>query len=73
MDSDKDKKEQADPTIHTEGAYVGKSVNTSGGDFVGRDQVKTVGTNLKDVAEAFEKIYATIESHPTLSPQKKRT
>lgn len=72
MDSNKHEKAQTDPNINTGGgAYVGKGVNTGGGDFVGRDQVKTVGVNLKDVTEAFKEIYTAIETHPSLSPADK--
>lgn len=50
------------------GAYVGKSVDTSGGDFVGRDQVKTIGPNVSVIAELFKPIYAAIETRPDTSP-----
>jgi len=46
------------------GAYVGGKVSVEGGDFVGRDQVKTVGLSGPDVAELFKPIYAAIEARP---------
>lgn len=54
--------------IHTGGgAYVGGNVTVSHGDFVGRDQYKTVGASATEMAELFEKIFAKIETHPGLS------
>ncbi|MCH8876164.1 MAG: hypothetical protein IIA89_05000 [Chloroflexi bacterium] len=58
--------------IHTGGgAYVQGQVSTGGGDFVGRDQIKTtsetVGLSAAEVAELFKPLYATIESRPNTS------
>jgi hypothetical protein len=58
--------ERKDKEVDTGGgAYIGGSVTVSGGgDFVGRDQVKTVGLTGPDVAELFKPIYAAIEARP---------
>jgi len=51
------------------GAYIAGQVDTGGGDFVGRDQVKQVGLNGSDIAELFKPIYATIEARLGTSPE----
>ena len=53
------------------GAYIGGSVNTSGGKFVGRDDFSTTGASADEMARAFEKIYAAIEARPNTSAQDK--
>jgi hypothetical protein len=53
------------------GAYIEGSVSTGGGDFVGRDQVKTSGLSAADVAKLFEPIYARIEARPNTSSEDK--
>jgi hypothetical protein len=53
------------------GAYVGGSVNTSGGKFVGRDDFSTTGASANELAQAFEKIYAAIEARPNTSARDK--
>jgi hypothetical protein len=49
------------------GAFVGGNVTVSHGDFVGRDQYKTVGGSATEMAELFKMIFAKIETHPGLS------
>jgi cell division septum initiation protein DivIVA len=53
------------------GAYIEGSVHTGGGDFVGRDQVKTRGLSAADVVNLFEPIYARIEARPNTSLEDK--
>lgn len=50
------------------GAYIEGSVNTGGGDFVGRDQIKSAGLSAADIAKLFEPIYARIEARPNTDP-----
>lgn len=58
--------------IHTGGgAYIEGSVNTDGGDFVGRDQIKISGLSAADVAKLFEPIYARIEARSNTSSEDK--
>jgi hypothetical protein len=62
-----DKKEERGTHVDTGGgAYVGGQVTVSGGDFVGRDQVKTVthGLSGDDLARLFAQVYQTIEARP---------
>ena len=52
-------------TINTGGgAYVGGSVKTNGGKFVGRDDYSTSGASATEMAQAFTAIYAAIEARP---------
>ena len=67
---------QGQPTttvIRTEGAYIGGSVTVQGGDFVGRDQVKTIttyqGADPAAIARAFAEFYAQVSEHEALSPE----
>ena len=53
------------------GAYIGGHVDTGGGKFVGRDDFSTTGASANDLAQAFEKIYAAIETRPNTSAQDK--
>jgi hypothetical protein len=53
------------------GAYIEGSVHTGGGDFVGRDQVKTSRLSAADVVKLFEPIYARIEARPNTSREDK--
>ncbi len=63
---------QESHTISTEGgAYIEGNVNTGGGDFVGRDPYKVLGSDMESIAQLFEKIYATIDAHPRLVPTEK--
>ncbi len=53
------------------GAYILGQVNTGGGDFAGRDQVKTTGPDADAIAQVFEAIYARIEARPATGPEDK--
>ena len=58
-------------TIQTEGAYVAGNVTVHNGDFVGRDQVKTItitqGGDPAAIARAFAELYAQIGRYEALS------
>ena len=67
---------QGQPTttvIRTEGAYIGGSVTVQGGDFVGRDRVKTItthqGADPAAIARAFAELYAQVSRREELSPE----
>ena len=53
--------------INVSGTYVGGKVNISGGDFVGRDQFLTIGSNAAELSQLFEKLYAAIEARSNTS------
>ena len=51
------------------GAYIGGDVEVKDGDFVGRDQYKTVGLSGPEIAALFQPIYAAIEARPNTPAQ----
>ena len=55
------------------GAYVGDHarVEVSGGDFVGRDQVKVTGLGPDEIAARFQALYAAVENRPDTPPEDK--
>jgi len=58
--------------IQTErGAYVGGSVNTGGGAFIGRDRVGAGSLEPEAIAGIFAPLYAAIEQHPTAGATEK--
>ena len=63
-----EKKEKPQQIDTGGGAYVGRKVTVEGGDFVGRDQFKTVGLSGPEIADLFEPIYAAIEARRDTSP-----
>jgi hypothetical protein len=60
--------------IHTGGgAYIEGSVNTGGGDFVGRDKITTTGMPPETIAAAFVGLYEALDRLPnTLQKQMAR-
>lgn len=70
--SNEEKPKEGGRSINTGGgAYIEGMVNTGGGDFVGRDQMKTVSPNAANIAKMFEQIYTRIETRPHTSPEDK--
>jgi hypothetical protein len=52
------------------GAHVGGNVTVTGGDFVGRDQIKiTTGLSADEVAQRFKELYAAVEKRPRTTPE----
>jgi hypothetical protein len=69
-----EQRQEATPTIKTEGAYFAGQVTVTNGDLVGRDQTKTIynaGGDPEALANAFAALYQQVAQQSDLAPQAK--